>query len=197
MSGKKLNRIISLRYATALFDLAKQEKELSPAEEQLFKLIALIEESEDFAKLVFDQVISREEKVSAVKQISAKLKLTKLVNNFLCVLATKRRLYLLPEMVAEFNKLIAKDKGEVTAKVKVVEEMNNEQMEKLKELILSATGMKSVKLDIEQDKSIIGGLVIKVGSVVIDNSVRSKLDRMQRTLKETNLFSDTNSREVV
>ncbi len=197
MSSKKLNGVISSRYAVALFELAVQEKQLQSVETELLDISKLISESQDFSKFVFDQIISSDEKVSAIKQISKKIKSSKLVNNFLCVLATKRRFSLLPEVIVEFNKLVAKNKGEVTAKITVVKDMNNEQLEKLKELILSATGMKTVKLDIKQDKSIIGGLVIRVGSVVIDNSVKSKLDRLQRKLKKTSSFSDTNAREVV
>ncbi|MCU0817456.1 MAG: ATP synthase F1 subunit delta [Cypionkella sp.] len=154
---------IAARYAAAVFDLAKEANGLKALEADTEALAAALDASADLRALIASPVITREEQGKAVGAIAAKMKLSELVSNTLQLMAAKRRLFVLPQMVADLAARIAADKGEVTAEV------------------VSATAL-SAKTAV--DESLIGGLVVKLGSTMIDTSVKAKLAALQNAMKE-------------
>ena len=174
---------IAARYATAIFELAKDENALDTLEADTEALSAALQDSDDFDAFINSPVYSREEQAKAISAIAAKMGLSSTVSNALALMASKRRLFVLPQLVAELTRLIADEKGEVTADVTAATALTDAQQEKLAETLKARVG-KDVKINLAVDESLIGGLVVKVGSRMIDTSIRSKLAALQNTMKE-------------
>ena len=174
---------IAARYATAVFELARDGKELDTLERDVDALDAAISESADFRDLIHSPVYSREAQGSAIGAIAEKMGVSGIVANTLKLMATKRRLFVLPQLVGALRNLIADEKGEVTADVRAASALSDEQKSTLAETLKKSVG-KDVKMNITVDESLIGGLIVKVGSKMIDTSIRSKLAALQNTMKE-------------
>ncbi|MDJ1009029.1 MAG: F0F1 ATP synthase subunit delta [Paracoccaceae bacterium] len=174
---------IAARYATALFELAKDDKGLDALEADTDGLGAALSDSEDLSAFISSPVYSREEQENAIAAVAEAMKLGPMVVNTLRLMAQKRRLFVLPALVAELRGLIAAEKGEVTADVASATALTDAQKDKLAETLKASIG-KDVKLNLAVDESLIGGLVVKVGSQMIDTSIRSKLAALQNTMKE-------------
>nr|WP_275116217.1 F0F1 ATP synthase subunit delta [Aliiroseovarius subalbicans] len=174
---------IAQRYASAIFELAKEGKKLKAVEADVDALDAALAESSDFAALISSPVVTREEQGAAVAAIAKKMKLSPMVTNALALMAQKRRLFVLPQLTAALRDAIAEDKGEVTADVTAAKAMTKAQQDKLAKALKASIG-KDVKIKLAVDESLIGGLVVKVGSKMIDSSIRSKLDSLQNSMKE-------------
>ena len=174
---------IAKRYATAVFELAKDGNELSDLERDVDALDAAIEESSDFRDLILSPVYTRTAQGNAVAALADKMGLSSTVANTLKLMATKRRLFVLPQLVSALRARIAEEKGEVTADVRAAKEMNDYQRKTLAETLKKAVG-KDVKMNVTVDESLIGGLIVKVGSKMIDTSIASKLSALQNTMKE-------------
>ncbi|HBV56227.1 MAG TPA: F0F1 ATP synthase subunit delta [Rhodobacteraceae bacterium] len=174
---------IASRYAKAVFDLAKEEKSVPKVEADLEALSAVLKDSADFNALINSPVYSREQQSAAVAAISKKMGLTGMMTNVLGLMASKRRLFVLPQLVAALREAIAADKGEVTAEVTSAKALTKGQSDKLAKTLAARFG-KDVKINAAVDESLIGGLVVKVGSKMIDTSIRSKLNSLQNAMKE-------------
>ena len=174
---------IAARYATALFDLSKEEKTLKALEADADALAAALAASADLKEMIASPVISREEQAAAIGAIAKKMKLSGLTANTLALMAAKRRLFVLPQLVADLQARIAKEKGEVTAEVTSAAALTAEQAAKLAATLKAKVG-KEVKLKTAVDEALIGGLVVKLGSTMIDTSIRSKLAALQNAMKE-------------
>ncbi|MEL6643230.1 MAG: F0F1 ATP synthase subunit delta [Pseudomonadota bacterium] len=174
---------IAGRYATAIFELAQEDKALPALESDIDALSAAIDSSDDFRALINSPVYSREDQSSAIAAIAAKMGLSGVVANTLALMASKRRLFVLPQLLSELSRLIADHKGEVTAEVVAAVPLSDAQQAKLAETLKARVG-KDVKINMAVDESLIGGLVVKVGSRMIDTSIRSKLAALQNTMKE-------------
>ena len=174
---------IAARYATAVFELAKEGNSLAALESDLDALTAAIGESEDFRALINSPVYSRDEQAAAMASLAAKMGLSAPVGNVLGLMATKRRLFALPQLVAVLRNMVAEEKGEVTAEVTSAKALTATQEKKLAASLKASVG-KDVNIDATVDESLIGGLVVKVGSKMIDTSIRSKLAALQNTMKE-------------
>ena len=174
---------IADRYATAVFDLAKEGKELNKLEANLDDLSAALASSPELTDLIQSPIYSREAQSDAISAVAAKMGLTKTLQNVLALMASKRRLFVLPHMVTRLRELIADEKGEVTADVASAIKLTAAQSKKLAETLKAQVG-KDVKINATVDESLIGGLVVKVGSKMIDTSVRSKLNSLQNAMKE-------------
>lgn len=174
---------IAKRYATAVFELAKDSSGLSDLEKDVDALDAVIQDSADFRDLIHSPVYTRDAQGAAVTAIAAKMGLSDTVANTLKLMATKRRLFVLPQLVAALRAQIADEKGEVTADVRAAKEMNDYQRKTLAETLSKAVG-KDVKMNVTVDESLIGGLIVKVGSKMIDTSIASKLSALQNSMKE-------------
>ena len=174
---------IGARYATAIFELAQEDNSLPALESDIAALNGAIADSDDFRALIASPVYSRDDQETAISAIAGKMGLSGTVSNSLALMASKRRLFVLPQLLAELSRLISDHKGEVSAEVTAASELSDAQKTKLAETLKARVG-KDVKINMAVDESLIGGLVVKVGSQMIDTSIRSKLAALQNTMKE-------------
>ena len=174
---------VSGRYATALFELARDENSIDAVKADLDRFAAMLDESADLKRLVRSPVFAAETQLKALSAVLEKAEITGVSANFLKVLAANRRLFAVSEVIRAFNALVAKFKGEATADVTVAETLSDKNLEALKAALKSVTG-KDVTLDVKVDPSIIGGLVLKLGSRMVDSSLRTKLNSIKNAMKE-------------
>ena len=174
---------IAARYATALFDLAKDEKALKGLEGDVDALDSALTASADLRELIGSPIVAREDQSSAIAAIAKKMGLSVLMTNALALMASKRRLFVLPQLLADLRDRIATEKGEVTAEVTAAIALTADQAKKLAASLKASVG-KDVKLKTAVDESLIGGLVVKLGSTMIDTSIKSKLAALQNAMKE-------------
>ncbi len=174
---------IAARYATAVYEIAKDGNAVSSLETDLEALKTALSESEDFRSLIHSPIYSRKEQGAAISAIAAKMDLSGTTANTLALMAQNRRLFVLPQLVNTLRDIIAAEKGEVTAEVTSAKELTKAQAEKLAKTLTASTG-KTVTLDTTVDESLIGGLIVKVGSRMVDTSIRAKLNSLQNAMKE-------------
>ena len=174
---------IASRYATAVFDIAREGGALAALEADIDALDAALEDSADLRALIQSPLYSRDEQGRAMAGVGKAMGLTVTVQNVLGLLSAKRRLFVLPQLIAVLRRRIAAEKGEVTAEVTSAKTLTKAQSEKLAS-VLSAQAGKKVKIVASVDESLIGGLVVKVGSRMIDTSIRARLTALQNTMKE-------------
>ncbi|WP_299352363.1 F0F1 ATP synthase subunit delta [uncultured Shimia sp.] len=174
---------IAERYATAVFEIAKETKTLAELEGGLDDLSAALAESAELRELNSSPVISREEQGKAIAAIADKMGLQPVLKNTLGLMAEKRRLFVLPQLVDQLRAMLAAEKGEVTAEVVSAKALTKTQSEKLSKTLADRIG-KDVKINATVDEALIGGLVVKVGSKMIDTSIASKLSSLQNAMKE-------------
>ncbi|WP_441244169.1 F0F1 ATP synthase subunit delta [Tardiphaga sp. 768_D3_N2_1] len=174
---------MSGRYATALFELARDAKSVDAVKADLDKFVAMLADSADLARLVRSPVFSAEIQGKALASVLEKAGITGITANFLKVLTANRRLFAVGDVVRGFNALVAKFKGEATADVTVAEPLSDKNLDALKTALKSVTG-KDVALNVKVDPSIIGGLVVKLGSRMVDSSLRTKLNSIKHSMKE-------------
>ena len=172
------------RYASALFELALEEKALDSVKADLEKFDALLAESPDLERLVRSPVFSADDKLKALSAILDKAGIKALAANFLRVLTTNRRLFAVRDVVRGYRALVARHRGEVTAQVTVAEKLSDKNLAALKDALKSKTAGKDIDLDVKIDPSIIGGLIVKVGSQMVDSSLRTKLNSIKLAMKE-------------
>ena len=172
------------RYATALFELALEEKAVDAVRQDLDRFDALIAESPDLARLVRSPVFGAEEQLKALSAILDKAGITGIAANFLRVITTNRRLFAVRDMIRGYRTVLARHRGEVTAQVTVAEKLNDKNVDALKGALKSVTGGKDIDLEVKIDPAIIGGLIVKIGSRMIDSSLRTKLSAIKFAMKE-------------
>jgi F-type H+-transporting ATPase subunit delta len=171
------------RYANALFELALEEKALEKVKADLERFDALVAESGDLNRLVRSPVFSSDEQSKALAAVLDKAGIGGLAANFLKVVTANRRLFAVRDMVRAFRALVARHKGEVTAEVTVAEPLGDRHLTELKDALKSVTG-KDVDLAVKVEPAIIGGLIVKLGSRMIDSSLRTKLNSIKYAMKE-------------
>ena len=174
---------IAARYATAIFEIAEENKALNGLETSINDLQAALAESADLRNLINSPLVSRDEQGAAITAIAAKMGLDSMMSNALALMAENRRLFVLPALIAALRSQLADARGEVTADVTSAKALTKTQSEKLAKTLTARVG-KKVTINATVDESIIGGLVVKVGSKMIDSSIRSKLDSLQNVMKE-------------
>jgi len=172
------------RYATALFELARDNKAVDAVKKDLDQFDALANGSADLNRLVRSPVFGADEQLKALSAILAKAGITGLAANFLRVITTNRRLFAVRDMIRAYRALVARHKGEVTAQVTVAEKLNDKNLDALKSALKSVTGGKDIDLEVKVDPAIIGGLIVKVGSRMVDSSLRTKLNSIKFAMKE-------------
>jgi len=170
------------RYALALFELAQESKKIDAVSKDLNQFTALVESSEDLTRLVKSPVFGADEQISAIEAILEKVKITGISANFIKLAAKNRRLFAVLDMVAAYKTLVAQDKGEITAQVTSAEKLSAAQVTKIKTSLKAAVGQ-DVQLETNIDSEILGGLIVKVGSRMVDNSLRTKLQSMKIAMK--------------
>jgi F-type H+-transporting ATPase subunit delta len=174
---------VSGRYATALFELARDEKSVDAVRADLDRFDAMLANSAELKRLVRSPVFSADVQLKALAAVLDKAGITGIAANFLKVLTTNRRLFAVDEVIRAFRALVAKFRGEATADVTVAEQLNDKNLDALKVALKSVTG-KDVALNVKVDPSIIGGLVVKLGSRMVDSSLRTKLNSIKHAMKE-------------
>jgi F-type H+-transporting ATPase subunit delta len=171
------------RYATALFELALEEKSLDSVKTDLDRFDAMIEGSDDMKRLVRSPVFGAEEQAKALAAILEKASIGGIPAKFLGIVAQKRRLFAIREMIKAFRALVARHKGETHAEITVAEPLSETHLNALKDALRSTT-KKDVALDVRVDPSILGGLKVKLGSRMIDSSLKTKLNSIKLAMKE-------------
>jgi F-type H+-transporting ATPase subunit delta len=171
------------RYATALFELARDERSIDAVKADLDRFDALLAESSDLTRLVRSPVFSAEQQGKALAALLARAGIGGLAAKFLQVLAANRRLFALGAVFRDFRALVAQYKGEVTAAVTLAETPDERQLAAIKDALRAVTG-KDVQVDVKIEPAIIGGLVVKVGSRMVDTSLRTKLRSIKHAMKE-------------
>ena len=171
------------RYATALFELALDNKAVDAVKADLETFDRLIAENPDLARLVRSPVFSAEQQAGALSAVLEKTGIGGLTAQFLKVVTSNRRLFAVRDMVRAYGAMVARHHGEVTAQVTVAEPLREPHRAAIKETLDAVTG-KDVGLDVKVDPAIIGGLVVKLGSRMVDSSLRTKLNSIKHAMKE-------------
>jgi F-type H+-transporting ATPase subunit delta len=171
------------RYATALFELSRDEKSVDAVKADLDRFDAMLTDSADLARLVRSPVFSADAQSKALTAVLEKAEIGGISANFLKVLTANRRLFAVADVIRAFRALVAKFKGEATADVTVAEALSDKNLDAIKTALKSVTG-KDVALNVKVDPSIIGGLVVKLGSRMVDSSLRTKLNSIKHAMKE-------------
>ena len=171
------------RYATALFDLARETDAIDAVKADLERFDALVAENPDLTRLVRSPVFSAAEKLQALAAVLDRAGIGGLAAKFLKLVTTNRRLFAVRDMVKAFRELVADYKGEATAEVTVAERLKDDHVAALRSALHAVSG-KDVDLAIKIDPAIIGGLVVKLGSRMVDNSLRTKLNAIRHAMKE-------------
>lgn len=174
---------IAERYAGSLYELAEQSKAVDQVEADLGRFEALLSQNDDLTRLIRSPVFSAEEQFKAISAIADKAGITGLVGNFLRVVAQNRRLFAVPAMIEAFRAIAAEARGEVSAEVTSAHPLSAAQEKELKATLKGVTG-KDVAIEATVDPSLLGGLVVKIGSRQIDTSLRTKLNSLKLALKE-------------
>lgn len=188
--------IVVGRYATALLDLAEEKGATEAVSADLGKLSALAPESSDFARFIASPLIPKPQQKKFMQALAEQAKFSPLARNFINVLIANGRLALLPAAAAQFSALRAERSGEIAVKVETARAMSDEQKEGVQAKMSAALG-RTVRLEAAVDPSIIGGMVITVGSTMIDDSVRRKLESLRSVMtKGVNENTVQNLKEV-
>ena len=174
---------IAERYATAIFEIAQENNNLDGLETGINDLVAALADSADLRDLLSSPVVSRAEQEAAIAAVADKMGLDPVLKNSLGLMAQKRRLFVVPQLLTALREALADARGEVTADVASAKALTKTQMEKLSKTLSARVG-KTVTINATVDESLIGGLVVKVGSKMIDTSIRSKLNSLQNAMKE-------------
>jgi F-type H+-transporting ATPase subunit delta len=171
------------RYATALFELASESNAVDTVLGDLDRFAALLDESEDLRRLVNSPVFSSEDQLAAVSAVLERAGIGGLVGNFIRLVAQNRRLFAISRIITGFRALVAQSRGELTAEVTVAEPLSEARMQDVKSTLREITS-KDVKIDVKVDPKIIGGIIVQLGSRMVDASVRTKLSAIQHAMKE-------------
>lgn len=172
------------RYATALFSLASKEKILDQVAEDLRHLDAMINANKDLERLIHSPVISREDQGQALAAVLIKAGMCKLSLNFVGTIAQNRRLFFISQMIAAYHSLLADQRGESTAEVVTAVTLTEKQIEQISKSLKKAIGT-NVAIKAKVDENILGGLIIKIGSRMVDGSLKTKLQHLRFAMKGT------------
>ena len=187
--GKKLSKdkgfsITSAeRYSLALFELSEENNLLSQIEDQSLSILNLIDQSEDFSNLIKDPTTSQENLLKVINTISENNKFESLFKNFLSFLIQKRRFFFIEPILKSFIEICSRKRGELKAELKSAKELSNEEIAKITEELTKNFSSK-IKLNYKHDESLIGGLVVQVGSTMVDTSIKNKLQQIENRMIE-------------
>jgi len=174
---------VAQRYAAALYELAHDQGAVDAVLGDLGRFRALLDESADLTRLVRSPVYSAEEQLRAVSAVLERAGIGGLAGNFIKLATRNRRLFAVADMIAAFRALVARARGEITARVAVAEPLSDARLDDIKSALREIAG-KDVQVDLKVDPALIGGLVVRLGDRMIDTSLRTKLTAMQLAMKE-------------
>jgi F-type H+-transporting ATPase subunit delta len=170
------------RYAAALFDLAEERRILDEIATDLRQLRAMLQASPELVRLIRSPILSRDEQSKGIGALAERAELSPLVRDFLAVVARNRRLFAVPAIIEAFLAELAARRGEVTAEVTAAQPLSEAQISALNEQLRRSIGSR-VSVDVRVDPGLIGGLIVRLGSRMVDGSIKSKLQRLQLTMK--------------
>lgn len=173
---------LAARYASALYDLADESSAIDAVAADLEGLDTFVNDSEDFSRFIKSPVLSRDEQAKGIAAVASKAGLHTVTQNFLGLVASNRRLFALPDMIRAFQSILAARRGLVTAEVTAAAELSDAQSQSLADSLKSAVGT-SVTITTKVDPSLLGGLIVRVGSRMVDSSLKSKLQRLKLSMK--------------
>jgi len=171
------------RYSLALYELSEENKILSQIENQSLNILKLIDQNHDFSNLIKDPTISQEGLLNVINEISEKFKFENLLKNFLSFLIKKRRFFFIENILKSFIEICSKKRGELKAELKSAKELSREEITKITEELTKNFSSK-IKLNYKHDESLIGGLVVQVGSTMVDTSIKNKLQQIENRMIE-------------
>ena len=174
---------IATRYASALFGLADEQDDIPALEKNVRVFTQALGQSADLNHLISSPIYSRDQQQSAILAIAKKLSLSSVMTNTLALMAEKRRLFVVPTFLSVIEDLIAESKNELTAEVISAKELTKGQLDKLAQT-LKSNFSKDIKIKASVDESLIGGMIVKVGSRMIDTTIQAKLNSLQNVMKE-------------
>ena len=171
------------RYSLALFELSEENNLLSQIEEQSLSVLNLINQSKDFFNLIKDPTTSQEDLSKVINKIAASNKFDNLFKNFLNFLIQKRRFFFIERILKSFIKICSKKRGELIAELKSAKKLSSDEIKKITDE-LSMNFSSKIKLNYKYDESLIGGLVVQVGSTMVDSSIKNKLQQIENRMIE-------------
>ena len=171
------------RYSLALFELSEENNLLGQIEAQSSSILNLIDQSEDFSNLIKDPTTSQEDLLKVINTISENNKFESLFKNFLSFLIQKRRFFFIERILKSFIEICSRKRGELKAELKSAKELSNEEIAKITEELTKNFSSK-IKLNYKHDESLIGGLVVQVGSTMVDTSIKNKLQQIENRMIE-------------
>jgi len=171
------------RYSLALYELANESSLLKQVEDQSLSILDLISSSKDFFNLIKDPTSSQQDLLKVINNISENNKFENLLKNFLSFLITKRRFFYVEQILKSFIETCSKKRGELKAELKSAKELSSEEITKITDELTQNFSSK-IKLNYKYDKSLIGGLVVQVGSTMVDTSIKNKLQQIENRMIE-------------
>ena len=171
-------------YALAVYELSQENSELNEVENGMNRFKKLLSESSDFKEMILNPIVTKEEKNKVITEIISKYSFCQTLKNFLGFLITKNRLFYLNQIIDNFLNLASSSKGELKAKLLSSKELSKMELEKIRNE-LSKDFQSPIKIDYKYDPDLIGGLVIQVGSVMVDTSIKTKLKQLQKNMIES------------
>ena len=171
------------RYSLALYELASENNVLSQVEDQSLSILSLISSSKDFSNFIKDPTNSVEDLLKVLDNISSNNKFENLLKNFLSFLITKRRFFYVEQILKSFNEICSKKRGELKAELKSAKELSSDEISKITDELTKNFSSK-IKLNYKYDQSLIGGLVVQVGSTMVDTSIKNKLKKIENRMIE-------------
>ncbi len=196
MASQQTSGAAALRYASALVDTAIHAKSLEAVEQDLKDFEAMIAGSSDLQNLIRSPLFNRTQQANALAAIADKAKFNPITRNFLQLLADNRRLNIVSAVIGAVQKDIQKRRGEISANVETAYPLTDAQKKALQEALGKATG-RTVALNLSVNKDLIGGMIVTVGSKMIDDSVKRKLERLERAMKSQSNQNMTTQEEAI
>ena len=171
------------RYSLALYELSSESNVTSQIEEQSLSILKLLEQSQDFSNLIKDPTTSQDDLLKVVNTISENYKFNQLLKNFVSFLIQKRRFFFVERILKSFIEICSEKRGELKAELRSAKQLSNEEIKQITEELTKNFSSK-IKLNYKHDESLIGGLVVQVGSTMVDTSIKSKLQQIENRMIE-------------
>ena len=183
MTSINLSLSVNNSYSQALYELVEEEKSVSQVEKEVNAIIKLFSECPEFINLIKDPRNTQSEQINAISKIYEKYALNKTLVKFLKLLISKRRLFFLEKILKDFLTICSNERGEILAKLTAAKELSNFEIESIKNSLKDNFGS-NLKLEFTHDSNLLGGLLIQVGSVMIDTSIKNKLKQIENNMIE-------------
>ena len=181
--NKGFSNTSAQRYSLALYELSSEANSLVDIEKHSSTILNLIEKNKDFNNLIKDPTENQENLISVINKISETFKVNDLLKNFMTFLIKKRRFFYLEKILKSFIEICSEKRGEIKAEIQSAKELSNEEISKITEE-LSQNFSSKMKLNYKHDKSLIGGLIVKIGSTMVDTSIKNKLQQIENRMIE-------------